>query len=271
MIAPTSHGSVAVTPEISVLASTIPVPGLGALPVNAFVIRASEPVLIDSGVPALADATIEAIAECVDPADLRWIWVTHCDADHIGALSRILQLAPHARVVTCYLGMGKLGLAGLVPPERVFLINPGQTLTVGDRTLQALSMPSFDAPETMGVFDTTSRTLFSSDCFGAVLSETTALASYGDAAAIRSDELASGLGTWTSVDAPWLSRTEPGYLTSALATLQSLAPEHVLGAHLAPVHGQFDSLAGMLLAARDLPPFVGPDQAALEAMLGAAA
>jgi glyoxylase-like metal-dependent hydrolase (beta-lactamase superfamily II) len=73
----------------------------------------------------------------IDPADLRWIWITHMDFDHIGNLAAVLELAPQARVVTNYLGMGKMGLIGL-PQDRAWLLNPGQSLDVGDRRLHAL-------------------------------------------------------------------------------------------------------------------------------------
>ncbi len=74
----------------------------------------------------------------------------------------MLELAPNARIVTTYLGMGKLGIQGF-PVERVYLLNPGQSLDVGDRTLQALTPPSYDAPETTALFDNKTRTLFSAD------------------------------------------------------------------------------------------------------------
>jgi hypothetical protein len=45
----------------------------------------------------------------------------------------------------------------------------------------------------------------------------------------------------------------------------------VLGAHLPPAHGKLAWLSEQLDRTRDREPFVGPDQAALEAMLGAAA
>jgi hypothetical protein len=37
-----------------------------------------------------------------------------------------------------------------VPLDRVHLVNPGQQLTVGDRTLTAVKPPVFDNPATTG-------------------------------------------------------------------------------------------------------------------------
>ena len=44
-------------------------------------------------------------------------------------------------------------------------------ITVGDRTLSAVKPPAFDNPSTTGFYDDKSGVFFSSDCFGALLSE----------------------------------------------------------------------------------------------------
>ncbi len=265
MQGPMSHGALPVAPDLTCAASTIPVPGFGALPVNAFLIEGAQPVLVDTGMPALAEDTIAAISTRIDPAELRWIWLTHCDADHTGALEALLAAAPSARVVTNYLGMGKLTMRLPLPPERFYLINPGQTLDVGDRRLRALSLPSYDAPETMGAFDLRSRTLFSSDCFGALLVD--GAEPVEDAAMIGAARLAEGLVTWSTVDAPWLAHVKETAFRSSLAELARLAPDLVLSAHLPPARGMLRFLSDQLDVARGARPFVGPDQAALQAML----
>jgi hypothetical protein len=48
--------------------------------------------------------------------------------------------------------------------ERVHLVNPGESITVGDRTLTAWTPPLFDNPITTGLVDDRTRILFSSDC-----------------------------------------------------------------------------------------------------------
>lgn len=141
-----------VTPDVDALGTWLPVPGYGVLAVNAFVIRATRPVLVDTGPAVLGDAFIQALERAIDPARLEWIWLTHPDPDHVGNLAAVLQRAPRARVVTTFLGMGKLGLLGL-PVDRVHLLNPGQSLDVGERRLLAVAPPVFDAPESTGLFD----------------------------------------------------------------------------------------------------------------------
>lgn len=247
------------------LGSWMPVPGLGVLPANAYVIRSRQPVLIDTGLAALRDDFLSALGSVVDLTELRWIWLTHMDPDHVGNLAAVLERGPQVRVVTTYLGMGKMGLLGL-PQDRVYLLNPGQTLDIGDRGLAALVPPTFDAPETTGLFDTRSRALFSADSFGAVLQSIVDEASQIDAAALR-----DGMRLWTSVDAPWLQLADRTRLRAALERIGALRPEVVLGSHLPPARGIDDHLLRSLADAADAPAFVGPDQQALEAMMGSLA
>ncbi len=140
-------------PEIDVLTSSFPVPGFGLIPINAFVLHAAEPVLVDTGTMVESDEFLTALRTVIDPSDLRYIWLTHTDFDHIGSLGRLLEEHAHIRVITSFLGVGIMGLFAPLPMERVFLINPGQSLHVGDRTLTAVKPPTFDNPITTGFHD----------------------------------------------------------------------------------------------------------------------
>lgn len=111
-----------------VLPAFLPVPGLGGLAVNAFLLKGAEPVLVDTGLATLGEAFVEALEAEIDLDDLRWIWLSHTDADHIGNLARILERAPRARVVTNFLGMGKMGMLGH-DLSRVQLLEPTTLLS----------------------------------------------------------------------------------------------------------------------------------------------
>jgi glyoxylase-like metal-dependent hydrolase (beta-lactamase superfamily II) len=253
-----------VAPDTWILPAYLPVPGFGSLPVNAFVIRGAEPVLVDTGLAALGNEFMEALESIVDPDALRWIWVTHADADHVGNLARILAAARQARVVTTFLGMGKLAMQGL-SLERVHLLNPGQSLELADRRLTAFTPPSFDAPETTGLYDDRSRALFSSDCLGALLEAPVERAADLPEAALR-----EGLVVWATVDAPWLCGLQAGRFAESAAAVRRFEPDAVLSSHLPPARGMLDVLLGHLDAARAASPFVGPDQAELERMMAEA-
>ena len=81
--------------DVTVLNDFAPVPGLGEpplfLPVNAFVLHAEQPVVIDTGLSNAEKDFVSALAKVVDPADVRWLWITHPDRDHTGGLWKLLQ------------------------------------------------------------------------------------------------------------------------------------------------------------------------------------
>jgi len=248
--------------DIEVLPSCFPIPGLGILTVNAFVLKAAEPVLVDTGLAPLSDEFMANLSSVIDPADLQWLWLTHTDPDHIGSLWRVLEAAPKLRVITTFLAVGKMSLYAPLPMDRVYLLNPGQTIDVGDRTLTAFKPPSYDAPETTGFYDPKADALFTSDCFGALLSEPA-----GTAADIGSAGLREGLLTWSAVDAPWLHGVERTQFADSLDRIREMSPQMILSAHLPAAHGMTDELLRYFGAVPGAEPFIGPDQPALEAML----
>ena len=157
------------------------------MPINAFVLHGSEPVLVDTGTVVESDEFMAALRSVIDPADLQWIWLTHTDFDHIGTLHQLLAENPKLRVITTFLGVGIMSLSAPLPMDRVYLVNPGQKITVGDRTLTAVKPPVFDNPSTTGFLDDKSGAFFSSDCFGALLQEVPQ-----NAADLSADDLRDG-------------------------------------------------------------------------------
>jgi flavorubredoxin len=250
-------------PDIEVLASSVPIPGYGLVPVNAFVIKGSEPVLVDTGTVAGTGEFMTALRSVIDPSDLRWIWLTHTDFDHIGSLHQLLAENPKLKVITTYLGVGIMSLSAPLPLDRVHLLNPGGKITVGDRTLSAVRPPTFDNPCTTGFYDEKSRALFSADCFGALLQTVPE-----NAADISSKDLREGQVLWSTIDAPWLHKVDTGAFARELDNVRKMDPKMVLSSHLPPARGEMtEQLLASLAAAPAAQPFCGPDQAALEQML----
>ncbi len=249
--------------DIEVITSNVPIPGFGLIPVNAFVIKGQEPILVDTGAVVESDEFMTALQSVIDPADLRWIWLTHTDFDHIGSLHRLLEANPRLRLITTFLGVGIMGLFDPLPMDRLYLLNPGEQLAVGDRTLTAFKPPVFDNPSTTGFVDEKSGVLFSSDCFGALLQDVPE-----NAADLTDEQLREGQVFWAKVDSPWLHKVDESAFAKELDAIRALQPEMVLSSHL-PAAGkdQTERLLASLAAAPRAEPFVGPNQVALEQML----
>lgn len=259
---PTACAPYSVGDGITIVPSYLPVPGMGVLPAHAFLIDGPEPILVDTGPGGAEVGFQDALASVVDPSTLRWLWLTHTDPDHIGSLRWLLDNAPDLRLITTFLAVGKLAMQMQVPMDRLHWVNPGTTVELNGRRLQAIRPPSFDAPETTAFFDHTSDTLFSADSFGALLQRPAA-----DTSDVAPGDLADGMALWSTIDAPWLTHTDRAQFDRTLGELRDLQPVRVLSAHLPPATGRTDELLGNLAAVpgRDL--WIGPDQAALEHLL----
>jgi Metallo-beta-lactamase superfamily len=252
--------------DVSVLNDDLQVPGLGVLPINAFLIHAAEPVVVDTGVGLPDRDFLATLAEVIDPTDVRWIWLTHPDRDHTGGLFALLDAAPRARVVTTFIGAGIMSTERPLPVERVYLLNPGQTLNVGDRRLTGFRPPLFDNPATVGLFDMRSGVCFSSDCFGAPMA-TADLAQAENARAASPDELRAAQLLWASVDSPWIHNVDTSMFARSVQGIRAFNPTWIFSSHLPPATGDMTRLLDTLLEAPSADVFTGPDQAALEAML----
>ncbi|MET9609030.1 MBL fold metallo-hydrolase [Streptomyces sp. NPDC006512] len=252
--------------DVTVLGDAIEVPGIGFLPVNTFVLHATEPVVVDTGLSLPDRDFLADLGSVIDPADVRWIWLTHPDRDHTGGLFALLEAAPRARVVTTYLGAGIMSTERPLPMDRVFLLNPGQTLDVGDRSLTGFRPPLFDNPATVGFYDDRSRACFSSDCFGAPLPDAD-LAAGGDAGAVDPAELRAGQLLWAAVDSPWVHEVDRRKYLASVQPLREMDPQAILSTHLPPATGITARLLDTVSAAPQADPFTGPDQRALEQML----
>jgi hypothetical protein len=255
--------------DVSAIRDAVEIPGFGALPINAFVLHAEQPLLVDTGQPIRKQQFLDALGSAIDLADLRWIWLTHPDRDHMGALFDILAEAPKARLVTTFFAVGYLGVEFEVPLDRVHLVNPGESLDLGDRKLHAFRPPLFDSPMTVGFYDDRTGTCLSSDCFGGPMPDL-AGAYADDIADIPADAVRGGQLAWASGDSPWVATVDRAKFAATYDALRQFAPQTVLGTHLPPVRGQFATLLDFLDEVQDITPFVGPSQADLEQMLSAA-
>ena len=250
-------------PDIRVIPSHVPIPGEGFLPVNAYVILGQEPMLVDTGLAFERDLLLERLREVIDPAELRWIWLTHDDADHTGSLQDLMDLAPNARLATNAMNALRLSTVWPVPLNRLYAINPGETLDIGDRRLTAVRPPLFDNPMSTGLYDEKSGTLFSVDAFGAIVPRPVERAEDLDAA-----ELAQGMVGWAVADSPWAHMVDQSKYGEALDRIGRIEPKLILSSHLPPAGGtSTQNFLKVLATVPDAEPFVGPNQAQIEQML----
>jgi len=142
-------------------------PAGGYVGAHSAVIRGAEPVVIDTSVLFGRDQWLANVFSIVEPEDVRWIFLSHDDHDHIGNLDAALDLCPNATLVANYAMVGRLFGDVELTLERMRWVNVGEALDVGDRELVVVRPPMFDSPATRGLFDPTTGVFWATDSFGA--------------------------------------------------------------------------------------------------------
>ena len=253
--------------DVHVLPTNLSLPGVGVLPINAYLLMAEEPVLIDSGVAIDGDEFMDAVSSIIDLEQLRWVWLTHDDADHTGNIQRIMEAAPNAKLVTHAFAALRMSTWWPVPMERVHAIRAGDEIRLGDRTLTAIAPPLFDNPMSLGVLDRYSGALFTVDAFGALLPEPTR-----DASDVSPEALAGGMIGWATSDSPWAHITDEAEFGQVLDRVRQIQPRRIFSSHLPAASGT--ALEEFLRVLQQVPSaerFVPPDSEQFAEMIKAMA
>ena len=132
---------------------------------NAYLIEGSEKtVLID----AVEDEFFyELEGQLKDVAKLDYVISLHAEQDHSGCIPRILARYPEAKLITS--PKAKSILMDILPiaEESIITVEDGETLSLGDKTLEFIHAPWVHWPETMVAYLREDKILFSCDFFGA--------------------------------------------------------------------------------------------------------
>lgn len=253
--------------DVHVFPANLSLPGVGVLPVNAYLLMAEEPVLIDTGIGIDTEDFLTAVSSFLPLEQLKWVWLTHDDADHTGSIQRVMELAPNATLVTHAMSALRMSTWWPVPLERVHAIRFGDEIHVGDRTLTAIAPPLFDNPMSTGCLDQSTGALFTVDAFGAILPEATQ-----DAADVPPDALAGGMVGWATTDSPWAHVTDRAKFSEVLDRVRQIQPTRIFSSHLPAASGtSTEDFLRLLETVPDAEPFMPPDAEQFAQMIAAMA
>lgn len=250
--------------------SSVTYDGFFSIPTNAFLIRGKEPVLIDTSYSYRSEEFLATLRNLIDVATIRWVVVTHDDAEHIGNLECILKLAPEAKVLTPFIGYAKLrDTAQNVPLSRVHCVGPGESLTIADRTLSFFRPPFYDSCTTVGVLDKKTGNCFSSDCFGSIVPLTHSPVD-DDITGQPEEMFLQCMAEFNKVNASWIHMVDRAIFQRTLEGIAPMAPKFIFSTHTMPIPGdRWTRLLATAATVPDSPPFQGPNQDAINAMRAA--
>ena len=137
---------------------------------NAYLVQGSQKVaLIDTVDPAMT-GVLMAYLENVPTID--YVIANHAEQDHSGSIPNVLAKYPDAKVVTTPKCRDLLMALLLVPEDRLITVNDGETLSLGEKTLEFVYAPWVHWPETMLTHSREDGVLFPCDLFGSHLATT---------------------------------------------------------------------------------------------------
>lgn len=132
---------------------------------NAYLINDQKKALIDLTKSFKANELFNQIDAIANITQLDYVVINHMEPDHSGTLQTLRRIAPHATILGTQKTKDMLeSFYGIT--ENVKVIQDGDTLPLGRRTLRFLSTPMVHWPETMMTYDTSDGILFSGDGFG---------------------------------------------------------------------------------------------------------
>ena len=136
---------------------------------NAYLVKGSEKTaLLDTVDPLKTDILINNLLKCkVEKID--YIISHHCEQDHSGSIADILMLYPDAKVITNAKNKQFLGDHLHLEDDCFTVIDEGDKISLGDKTLQFIMLPWVHWPETMGTYLIEDKILFPCDMFGSHL------------------------------------------------------------------------------------------------------
>ncbi len=138
----------------------------------------------------------------------------------------------------------------------------GDRLDVGDRTLRAVAPPTFDNPTSTGLLDEKTGTLFSVDCFGAILPEVAT-----DCAVIPPDVVRQGMTAWLTMDSPWTQLIDREKWDAVLDVIRRMAPNMIMSSHLPAATGTCETFLDIVRALPDAEHMPAPNNEQFQQML----
>jgi len=136
---------------------------------NSYLVRGNEKVaLLDTVDPTKTEVLLDNLIKLgINKID--YIVAHHAEQDHSGSLPDILLIYPDAKVVTNLKCKGMLIDLLSIEDNKFITVEDGETLPLGDKTLQFVYLPWVHWPETMGTYLKEDKILFTCDFFGAHL------------------------------------------------------------------------------------------------------
>jgi flavorubredoxin len=255
-----------VASETYVIPQLLEAPPVGLFYVNSLVITGSEPVLVDTGAPSNRQQWLAHAWSLVDPADVRWVFLTHDDHDHAGNLREVMAACPNATLVTTWFSMARYAVDSedfWMPFPRSRWVRDGESFSAGDRTLAAVRPPFFDNPTTRGLFDSSTQVYFAADSWTAAVPHPAE-----DAADVAHADWREGTLLGNRVNHPWHLWLDTAKFHEHVDHVQELGMDCIVSCHAPTIHApMIDEAFELIRKVPELPYWEEPGQDFLDEII----
>jgi len=132
---------------------------------NSYFIRDEKNAIIDLAKSIKGDELFENISDLTDLTEIDYIVINHMEPDHSGIIRTFRKISPETVILGSKRTKDMLeDFYGI--KNKVEVVNDGDEISLGEKTLRFFSTPMVHWPETIMTYEVSNKILFSCDAFG---------------------------------------------------------------------------------------------------------
>ena len=135
---------------------------------NSYLIKDEKTTIMDCVDKRMQDEWLENLTEALADRTPHYLVVQHMEPDHAGCIALLAEKYPNMQIVTSARAVQML--AQFFPEHdfthRTLVIKEGDTLCLGQHTLQFMMAPMVHWPEVFTTYEQSEKIFFSADAFG---------------------------------------------------------------------------------------------------------
>jgi flavorubredoxin len=132
---------------------------------NSYIVKGDKVALIDGCHEKFTKGYIGNIEEVLPLNKIDYLIVNHCEPDHTGALIELIQKIPNIQIYCT--APSSIFLKEIIKlPLNCHIVKHGDTLSLGNKTLQFINAPFLHWPDSMFTYVKEDKTVFTCDFLG---------------------------------------------------------------------------------------------------------
>ncbi|HHT9120923.1 MAG TPA: FprA family A-type flavoprotein [Candidatus Hypogeohydataceae bacterium YC41] len=132
---------------------------------NSYLLLDDQVALVDSVYGPFYEEFLKNIKELVPIEKITYVIVNHAESDHSGALPKVMEIIPRAKVVCTSKSKDILSRLYQTPWD-FHTVKSGDEMTIGKKTLKFIEAPMMHWPDNMFTYVREDKLLLSNDPFG---------------------------------------------------------------------------------------------------------